>query len=379
MGLEKGRKPVITMSSMKARFFMPLTSLFFMGVCVGAGVYMQNSIPVSAAAADDACCKAQAKSPNAGSKAAILKLPEHYRGSAIQKELAEGVFYYRLQSGKMTAHLVSMDLNNPSYKVVPLIAQSRDTTTDLTAKANAVAGINAGYFNLTDGVSASYVTADGKQVLDPTVNKALVENPNLKPFLKQIFDRSELRIYEPKKSADVSKEASKEAAGEGRSAGDLQASIVAHHQPTPAKLCILHAMQGGPALLPGIRSEAEAFIRKGKDGKSVDAIGTTRKAARTAVGITSGGGIVFAIIEGSRGKEFKAGASLKDMAQLLKEVGCTAALNLDGGTSTTMAVRATADQLGLDRASVRSEDKYSVVFSNEEERKVKSALAIVPR
>ncbi|MEZ4545696.1 MAG: phosphodiester glycosidase family protein, partial [Cyanobacteriota/Melainabacteria group bacterium] len=86
-----------------------------------------------------------------------------------------------------------------------------------------------------------------------------------------------------------------------------------------------------------------------------------------------------AIIEGSRGKEFKAGASLKDMAQLLKEVGCTAALNLDGGTSTTMAVRATAEQLGLDRASVRSEDKYSVVFSNEEERKVKSALAIVPR
>ena len=363
------------MSSMKARFFIPSAALLFVGVCVGSGLYMQNSVPASAAAAEDACCKAQAKPPHAGSAVATLKLPEHYRGSALQKEIADGVIYYRLQSGKMIAHLISMDLNNPSYKVVPLIAQSRDTTTDLTARASAVAGINAGYFNLTDGVSASYVTADGKQVLDPTVNKALIENPNLKPFLKQIFDRSELRIYEPKNS----KPASKEAVGEGRKPGDLQAAIVAHHQPIPAKVRILHVMQGGPALLPAIRSEAEAFIRKGKDGKSVDAIGTTRKAARTAIGITSGGGIVFAIIEGSRGKEFKAGASLKDMAQLLKEVGCTAALNLDGGTSTTMAVRATAEQLGLDRASVRSEDKYSVVFSNEEERKVKSALAIVPR
>lgn len=371
------------MSSKKTRFFIPLASLFFLGVGLGAGVYMQNSIPASAAAAEDACCKAQAKPPQAGSKAAILKLPEHYRGSAIQKEIADGVIYYRLQSGKMIAHLISMELNNPSYKVVPLIAQSRDTTTDLTARANAVAGINAGYFNLTDGVSASYVTADGKQVLDPTVNKALIENPNLKPFLKQIFDRSELRIYEPINSKPVTKEPSKEptkeAVGAGRKPGDLQAVIVAHHQPIPAKVRLLHAMQGGPALFPAIRSEAEAFIRKGKDGKSVDAIGTTRKAARTAIGITSGGGIVLAIIEGSRSKEFKAGASLKDMAQLLKEVGCTAALNLDGGTSTTMAVRATAEQLGLDRASVRSEDKYSVVFSNEEERKVKSALAIVPR
>lgn len=369
------------MSSKKARFFIPLASLFFLGVGLGAGVYMQNSIPASAAAAEDDCCKGRSAAkdkPATQSKSAagILKLPEHYRASAIQKEIAEGVFYYRLQSDKMMAHLVSMDLNSPSYKVVPLIAQNRDTTTDLTAKANAVAGINAGYFNLTDGVSASYVTEGGKPVLDPTVNKALIENPNLKPFLKQIFDRSELRIYEPNESKVASKEA---AAGKGRNVGDLQAVIVAHHMPASADVRILHAMQGGPALLPGIRSEAEAFIRKGKDGKSVDAIGTTRKAARTAIGITPGGGIVFAIIEGSRGKEFKAGASLKDMAQLLKEVGCNSALNLDGGTSTTMTVRGTAEQLGLEPSTVRAAGKYAVVFSNEEERKVKSALAIVPR
>lgn len=365
---------------MKAPFFIPLASLFFLGVGLGAGVYMQNSIPASATAAEDDCCKGRSATkdkPATQSKSAagILKLPEHYRASAIQKEIAEGVIYYRLRPGNMTAHLISMDLNNPSYKVVPLIAQNRDTTTDLTARASAVAGINAGYFNLTDGVSASYVTEDGKSVLDPTVNKALIENPSLKPFLKQIFDRSELRIYEPKNS----KEVPKEAASEGRNAGDLQAVIVEHNKPAPADVRILHAMQGGPALLPGIRSEAEAFIRKGKDGKSVDAIGTARKAARTAIGITSGGGIVFAIIEGSRGKEFKAGASLKDMAQLLKEVGCASALNLDGGTSTTMTVRATAEQLGLEPSTVRAEGKYAVVFSNEEERKVKSALAIVPR
>ena len=144
---------------------------------------------------------------------------------------------------------------------------------------------------------------------------------------------------------------------------------------------LISSIQGGPALLPSITSEKGAFVRREKNGKATDSIGTTRKAARTAVGLTGDGGIVLLVVEGSRGKEFSAGATLKELAQLLKEIGCVEALNLDGGTSTTMVVKDPSGQVltpGSRRG--RALDKgYSLLFANEIERKVKSVLAVMPR
>ena len=66
---------------------------------------------------------------------------------------------------------------------------------------------------------------------------------------------------------------------------------------------------------------------------------------RTAVGVTSDGTVVFYTIDGRRSGH-SIGASLSQVAQRMIELGCVAAIGLDGGGSTTIGV-AYPDQEGM--------------------------------
>jgi len=57
------------------------------------------------------------------------------------------------------------------------------------------------------------------------------------------------------------------------------------------------------------------------------------------------------------------------VAQLLKQLGCTRALNFDGGTSTTMAI--------LDKTA--ADGSLKMVCGKSPETRVKSILMIAPR
>lgn len=59
-------------------------------------------------------------------------------------------------------------------------------------------------------------------------------------------------------------------------------------------------------------------------------------APRTAVGIKPDGNVIFYVLDGRR-KGYSYGAQAETIAKRLKELGCTDALNLDGGGSTAMA------------------------------------------
>ncbi len=63
----------------------------------------------------------------------------------------------------------------------------------------------------------------------------------------------------------------------------------------------------------------------------------TRKHPRTAVGIRDNGEWVFAVVDG-RFYGFLGGMNMKELAFLMKELGCVEALNLDGGGSSTMVI-----------------------------------------
>ena len=58
-------------------------------------------------------------------------------------------------------------------------------------------------------------------------------------------------------------------------------------------------------------------------------------APRTAIGIKSDGTIIFYALDG-RQQGYSYGARIKTLAERLKELGCTDAINLDGGGSTTI-------------------------------------------
>lgn len=269
--------------------------------------------------------------------------------------------------GSAKAHLIVFDTNSKAWQLRPFISDKTKSTSLTAQEQKAIAAINAGFFNLSDGVSASYLTINGKEVANPRTNKALIENPKLKPYLEAIYNRSEIRFYKNSKNV-------------------LTLDVVTHNSPMPKGLKLLHSLQGGPQLLPTDTSEIEAFIRTNPDGTPADSIGTRKPAARTAFGITKDGKAMLLCVAGKGQDPESSGVTLAQIAELLKSLGCDKAINLDGGASTTMYAKIpamaevmAAEQTQIqDAANAGAVSKDSVCGKNPETR-VKSILGIVKK
>jgi hypothetical protein len=91
------------------------------------------------------------------------------------------------------------------------------------------------------------------------------------------------------------------------------------------------AVGGGPWLVRdgqvSVDSDAENFQR----GSFVDS-----RHARTAAGVTANGELLLVTVD--RRAEMSRGASLEELARILRDLGAVNAINLDGGGSTTMSV-----------------------------------------
>ncbi len=235
------------------------------------------------------------------------------------------------------------------WRLRPGLSSTTAPTSTLAAAHKAVAAVNGGYFNLSDGESASYLIKYGKLLLDPTKNKALTGNAKLQPFLPDIFNRSELRVYKDK-------------------AGKPSYAIARHQEKVPEGLTLVHSLQGGPQLLPELTARQEAFLREEKGGKQVDSIGVNRTAARTAIAFTKCGDLLVVSAAGKGQDEFSSGLKLSDLADLLRGLSAVQALNFDGGTSTTL-VRARCQ-----KGSTEVLPDYDMLIGREPETLVRSIL-----
>ena len=106
-----------------------------------------------------------------------------------------------------------------------------------------------------------------------------------------------------------------------------------------------------------------------RDGADVTASATgsynTDRHSRTCVGVTADGKVVMMVLDG-RQEPFSCGGSMHELAQIMLEQGCVAAINLDGGGSTTYAAR----QAGTDSVKVINRP------SDGSERSISSGLII---
>lgn len=59
---------------------------------------------------------------------------------------------------------------------------------------------------------------------------------------------------------------------------------------------------------------------------------------RSAVGVKNDGTIIFAVVEGRKLGQSK-GVTIKELAEYMQELGCAFALNLDGGSSSTLVLQ----------------------------------------
>lgn len=93
------------------------------------------------------------------------------------------------------------------------------------------------------------------------------------------------------------------------------------------------AVGGGPVLL----QNGAIQITNNEEIKFVGKSGLTDKHPRTCMGYTKDGDLIIMIIQG-RMKGIAEGVSLQQEAQLLKDIGCWEALNLDGGGSSCLLI-----------------------------------------
>lgn len=72
--------------------------------------------------------------------------------------------------------------------------------------------------------------------------------------------------------------------------------------------------------------------------ESISAVFYLARHPRTAIGAKKDGTLLFVTVDGRRPQD-SVGMSIPELTDLMLELGCTAAVNLDGGGSTTMVVR----------------------------------------
>ncbi len=281
-----------------------------------------------------------------------------WRDLPVKKQLSDGkdFCYCEFQTvNGSKARLVVVDLNSKRFSLQPVLNDTTSPTSDTAKKFKAQAAVNGGFFNLSNGESTSYVVVDGKQVCEPRTNKALIENPKLKPHLETIFNRSELRFLTGKNDK-------------------LVVRIVPHNDKIEKGEKLIHALQAGPRLLPELTDKQEAFVRVDSDGQQTDSIGVYKTAARTCFGMTPDKHAMILCVAGKGQDEFSSGITLVQLAQLLKQLGCTEAINFDGGTSTTMVVQENPALVGG-----KQKPALLQVCGREPETRVKSVLTVVKR
>jgi Phosphodiester glycosidase len=199
------------------------------------------------------------------------------------------------------------------YIVRPFVSDGLETVAQVGAKTGAIAVLNAGFFDPTNQKTTSHIVINRREVANPKGNERLVNNPKLLPYLDAILNRSELRIYDCGKT--------------------VRYDIVLHQAPMLAGCQLKQSMGGGPQLLPVDTSAQEGFTDTQNGTLVRDAIGSIQPNARTAVGLKADGSLIWLMVAQ---KTSQSGMTLAEIAHLLRDLGAVKALNLDGGTSSSL-------------------------------------------
>jgi hypothetical protein len=219
---------------------------------------------------------------------------------------------YQVHSVRNAEVYVVMVPPGDAYTLGVALSEDLLPLPEQVAAVDAIAAINAGFFDPQNGLTTSFVTLAGALVGDPRQNPRLMDNPDLQNYLPAILDRSEFRIY---------------ACGP-----ETRYEIVRHSHPIPPDCRLNAAVGAGPQLLPEDTSYPEAFVADNAAGERVrDALGSQTPNARSAVALTADGTVILAMA--AQTDASPSGLTLPQMAEFLASLEAISALNLDGGSS----------------------------------------------
>jgi hypothetical protein len=266
----------------------------------------------------------------------LITLPTGWiKNTALSSGLPEtaGVFEYSISAIKGFAFIY--DLADTTIEFTTALNTGRKTPSEwqLSETGSKLAVINGGYFDLTNGASYSLVINNGTQL-----------SPNVKALTRALSGVN--TAYYPTRVAFG-------LSGRVPSVNWIYnvtgSTNYAYPQPSP------NALNTAPQAVPSATfpiggsvwqvnqaiGGSPMLIKNGSitisDVEELIDINNTTGRSRTAIGYTASKKLILLVIEKSTTRG-TSGASLAEEAQILKDMGCTDAINLDGGGSTCMLV-----------------------------------------
>ncbi len=261
-------------------------------------------------------------------------LPMHWQPiDSLNLSLPKGIQVFAGRNDSLPLRAWYVYVNEPRQDITTRIVVSddtsdnRETVTSFAGDLGAAVVVNAGYFTMrkTPAGHAGLLMIDGK-LLEPATRSVL---------------RDSLR-YEVARAAFGFMETGEAVVGWLTSCNDSLFRWPNPPQHLPEKpaepldyskaeyIKLRDAIGTGPMLVMdgniSITSDEEVFF-----GTSIPKIHP-----RTAAGISADGSLILMVVDGRQ--EESRGVSLEELAVLMREAGAVAALNLDGGGSSTMVV-----------------------------------------
>ena len=218
-------------------------------------------------------------------------------GSNIDIKFENGIYDIHLKGEKI------------KRKIAVHAVNSLKTNKEVHKESGATLTVNAGYFDPQNEKTISYVVINRQTYEDPIMNENLLGNPFLRKNLAKILNRTEFRIVDCDNK--------------------YRYEMVPHNTPVDFTCDVVHAVQGGPLILPELRLEEELFVVK--DGEKVvrESCSVLHKTARTILGLKDDELHILIITDDNP-------MDLYEVQQLCKELGFDRAMALDGGSSTSM-------------------------------------------
>lgn len=271
--------------------------------------------------------------------------------SSHREVLAPGLTHYAfvIQSGPWAVHVLDID-RRACWRLRAVkagnAAVGRATTLALVEAAEAVGGVNADFFSFTPpGVPTGAMIHRGRVITGPVNRPVFAVDSSGRPWIGVL--RSAGVVVAGRDSVRID--------GWNRKVAGGLAYIDSAYGPLPDTTGGARFLTQSPARPIAVRVRIEPFhpleavggfpllVRDSVAVDTLDRAGSATFAPvrhpRTLAGIAAGGRRVLLVTVDGRQEGYSVGMTLREGAQLMRDLGATEALNLDGGGSTTMVVR----------------------------------------
>ncbi|TFG99572.1 MAG: T9SS type A sorting domain-containing protein [Calditrichales bacterium] len=233
---------------------------------------------------------------------------------------------------KLNILYLDVDLNSETVAVRPYISSSVATAPVLTEQFGALAAVNGGFFGGSNSLSSTIYPGEVKSINV----KAVTRDGKTYPLLRSLFSIG--KSGNP--SVDWIYHFDNSMAGIYRFDQPLAYTNL---DPTPkpapqrtdgqAAEDVLLGIGGAPTLV----KNSQVQVTYNEEIMWGSGVGYDTRDPRTAVGYTSGNHVIMLVADG-RQPAVSEGVGLPELAQIMIDLGCVEAMNLDGGGSTQMAV-----------------------------------------